>query len=293
MATLQTTELKVLGMDCGGCAQKIEASLQQMLGVSEASVNFATGQLRVSHDPLRVNETAIIGRITALGYTVELVPTNKERLGVRAASKVLPQENRIKTALRLESITVVWMVIEATGAIGAGIAAGSLLLIAFGIDSVIELISALALFWRLQKEARGGASKASIERVERRASRISGYLLYALSGYVILQAIYGFTHEHHAETSFLGITVAVVAALGMPLLAKAKIRVADEIGSKALRADAMETFTCGYLSWVLLAGLAANALLHWWWLDAAASLVVVPLLLKEAREAMTGECDCD
>ena len=293
MATLQTTELKVLGMDCGGCAQKIEASLQQMPGVSEASVNFATGQLCMSHDPLRVNETVIIGSITALGYTVELVPTNKERLRVRAASKMLPQSNRMKTALRLESITVVWMVIEAAGAIGAGIAAGSLLLIAFGIDSVIELISASVLFWRLQKEARGGAPKALIERVERIASRLGGYLLYALSGYVILQAIYGLTHEHHAETSFLGITVAVVAALGMPLLAKAKIRVADEIGSKALRADAMETFTCGYLSWVLLAGLAANALLHWWWLDAAASLVVVPLLLKEAREAMTGECDCD
>lgn len=293
MATLQTTELKVLGMDCVSCAQKISASLQQLPGVTETQVRFATGRLSASFDPLQVNEAAIRDRITALGYTVELAPANKERLRVRAASKMLPQSNRMKTALRLESITVVWMVIEAAGAIEAGIAAGSLLLIAFGIDSVIELISASVLFWRLQKEARGGASNASIERVERRASRISGYLLYALSGYVLLQAIYGLTHKHHAETSFLGITVAVVAALGMPLLAKAKMRVADEIGSKALRADAMETFTCGYLSWVLLAGLAANSLLHWWWLDAAASLVVVPLLLKEAQEAMTGECDCD
>ncbi len=202
------------------------------------------------------------------------------------------QKESIKPALRLESITVVWMVIEVVVAVGAGVAAGSLLLVAFGIDSVIELISASVLFWRLQKEARGGASNASIERVERRASRISGYLLYALSGYVVLQAVYGLTHEHHAETSFSGIAIAVVAALGMPLLARAKILVADEIGSRALRADAMETFTCGYLSWVLLAGLAANALLHWWWLDAAASLVVVPLLLKEAREALKGECSC-
>jgi len=293
MATLQTTELTVKGMDCSSCAKKIEASLQQIPGVSEASVSFAIGQLSTSYDPLQVNETAIRDCVTALGYTVELAPANKERLRVRAASKMLPQENRMKTALRLESITMVWMVIEAAGSIGAGIAAGSLLLMAFGVDSVIELISASVLFWRLQKEARGGASNASIERVERRASRISGYLLYALSGYVVLQAIYGLTHEHHAETSLLGLAVAVVAALGMPLLAKAKIRVADQIASKALRADAMETFTCGYLSWVLLGGLAANALLHWWWLDAAASLVVVPLLLKEAREAMTGECDCD
>ncbi len=84
----------------------------------------------------------------------------------------------------------------------------------------------------------------------------------------------------------------MVAAFGMPVLAKAKMRVADQIGSRALRADAMETFTCGYLSWVLLAGLAANAFLHWWWLDAAASLVIVPFLPKESREAITGECAC-
>ena len=222
MATIQTTDLKVLGMDCGSCAKKIEASLQQMPGVSEASVSFATGQLSASHDPLQVNETAIIDCVTALGYTVELAPANKERLRVRAASKMLPQENRMKSALRLESITVVWMVIEAAGSIGAGIAAGSLLLIAFGIDSVIELISASVLFWRLQKEARGGVSNASIERVERRASRISGYLLYALTGYVVLQAIYGLTHEHHAETSFLGIAVAVVADEGNAASGKGK-----------------------------------------------------------------------
>ncbi len=89
-----------------------------------------------------------------------------------------------------------------------------------------------------------------------------------------------------------GIIIAGVAAFGMPLLARAKIRVADKIGSRALRADAMETFTCGYLSWALLAGLIANAALHWWWLDSAAALAVVPLLMKEGREAVTGECRC-
>lgn len=78
----------------------------------------------------------------------------------------------------------------------------------------------------------------------------------------------------------------------MPILARAKIRVADRIGSKALWADAMETFTCGFLSWVLLAGLVASALLHWWWLDSVAALVLVPLLVKEGREAISGECGC-
>ncbi len=207
-------------------------------------------------------------------------------------SDLTPAE-RMRPALLLETITLIWMVIEASVSIGAGVAAASLLLVAFGADSVVELISAGVLFWRLRLEAqaRVGGDEA-IEAVERKASRIGGFLLYALSVYVVLQAVYGLTHRHHTDISWWGIAVSVVAAFGMPVLAKAKIRVADQIGSRALRADAMETFTCGYLSWMLLAGLAANALLHWWWLDAAASLVIVPLLVKEAREAMSGECFC-
>ncbi len=200
---------------------------------------------------------------------------------------------RMRPALRLEAITLVWMVAEASLSLGAGIAAGSLLLIAFGADSVIELISAGVLMWRLRREARSGpGSEGAVGGVERKASRIGGSLLYALSAYVILQAIYGLTHRHHADTSWVGLFVALAAAFGMPALARAKLRAADQIGSRALRADAMETFTCGWLAWVLLAGLAANALLRWWWLDAAASLVVVPFLWKEAKEAITGECSC-
>ena len=199
----------------------------------------------------------------------------------------------MQAALRLEVLTIGWMLIEASVSIGAGAMAGSVLLLAFGVDSVIELISASVLFHRLRKEANGaGNDEAEIEALEHRAARIAGYLLYALAAYVVLQSGYGLLHRHTAETSWVGLSVALVAALGMPVLAKAKIRVADRIGSKALRADAMETFTCGFLSWVLLAGLAANALLHWWWLDSVAALVLVPFLLKEGREAVTGECSC-
>ena len=199
----------------------------------------------------------------------------------------------MQAAVRLEVLTIGWMLIEASVSIGAGAMAGSVLLLAFGVDSVIELISASVLFHRLRKEANGaGNDEAEIEVLEHRASRIAGYLLYVLAAYVVLQSGYGLLHRHMAETSWVGLSVALVAALGMPVLAKAKIRVADRIGSKALRADAMETFTCGFLSWVLLAGLAANALLHWWWLDSVAALVLVPILLKEGREAVTGECSC-
>ena len=205
---------------------------------------------------------------------------------------VISRAANVRLALRLGTLTIVWMVIEALGSVGAGVIAGSLLLMAFGVDSVIELISACLLLGRLRKEEEVSQDDPSVEVLEQKVSRTSGYLLYALSAYVVLQVIYGLTHQHKAETSWLGMAIAFAAAFGIPILARAKIRVADQIGSRVLRADAMETFTCGYLSWVLLAGLAVNALLHWWWLDAAASLVIVPFLLKEAREAFRGECGC-
>lgn len=208
------------------------------------------------------------------------------------ASPAIAPARAMQVALRLEVLTIGWMVIEASASIGAGAVAGSVLLLAFGVDSVIELISAGVLYHRLRREADGTANVAEIEALEHRAAWIAGYLLYALATYVVLQSGYGLLHRHTAETSGIGLAVALVAALGMPILARAKIRVADRIGSRALRADAMETFTCGFLGWVLLAGLVANALLHWWWLDSVAALVLVPFLFKEGREAMAGGCSC-
>lgn len=195
-------------------------------------------------------------------------------------------------ALRLEQWSLLWMVVESAASIGAGMAANSLLLAAFGADSVIELLSACILYYRLRQEYLGKLDSGRVEALERKAAKLAGYLLYGLSAFVVMEAAWGLMHRHEAGTSIPGLVVAVIAAFGMPVLAKAKIRAADLIDSPALRADAMETFTCGYLSWVLLAGLAANALLHWWWIDSAASLVIVPLLLKEAREAITGQCGC-
>jgi hypothetical protein len=196
-------------------------------------------------------------------------------------------------ALRLEALTLVWMVVEAAIAVGAGLAAGSVLLLGFGADTGIELLSAGVLFSRLFVEARAEPGEdVAIEAVERRAAWVAGYLLYALAAYILAEAVYGLLHRHAAERSVWGVAVGVAAALGMPLLARAKIRVAEAIGSRALRADAMESLTCGYLAWVLLAGLLANALLHWWWLDSAAALVLIPFLIREAREAITGECGC-
>ncbi len=197
----------------------------------------------------------------------------------------------LRTALRLEIITVVWMVIEAAVAVAAGIVARSLLLIAFGIDSAIELASAVVVFTRFRIESHekfpGDLDDAGA--IERKTTRIAGYLLFLLSAYVLVQATFGLVTRHAAETSPIGIAVAVIAAVGMPILAKAKLRVAGRIDSRSLRADAMETLTCGYLAWILLLGLALNALTRWWWIDPVASLAIVPLLIREGWEAVFGE----
>jgi hypothetical protein len=164
---------------------------------------------------------------------------------------------------------------------------------AFGIDSAIELTSAIVVFrrFRIEKFAR---NLDDANAIECKAARIAGYLLLLLSVYVVVQAVFGLLTRHAAEASVVGMLVAIIAALGMPLLAKAKLRVADTIDSCSLRADAMESLTCGYLSWVLLGGLVLNTLTRWWWIDSVASLAIVPLLIREAREALCGEsCSSD
>jgi divalent metal cation (Fe/Co/Zn/Cd) transporter len=199
----------------------------------------------------------------------------------------------VRFALLLTYITLGWMTIEGAVAVGAGIVAGSLLLVAFGIDSAIELASAVVVFRRCRFEftEKSESAQHSIGDVERRAAHFTGYLLLLLSAYVLLQATFGLMTRHAAETSPIGIAVAIIAAFGMPFLAKAKLRVAARIDSRSLRADAMETLTCGYLAWVLLAGLALNAVTHWWWIDSVASLAIVPLLLREGYEAISDR-DC-
>jgi divalent metal cation (Fe/Co/Zn/Cd) transporter len=204
---------------------------------------------------------------------------------------VFERSSALRTALRLEIITLIWMVIEAAVAVAAGIAARSLLLVAFGIDSAIELASAVVVFrrFRIESHEKFAGDLHGTRSIERKTARIAGYLLFLLSAYVLVQAGFGLVTRHAAETSPIGITVAIIAALGMPFLAKAKLRVAHKIDSRALRADAMETLTCGYLAWVLLVGLALNALTHWWWIDSVASLAIVPLLLREGWESISHE----
>ena len=180
------------------------------------------------------------------------------------------------------------MLIEAAVAIGSGVAANSLSLIAFGADSLIELASAGVLLWRLNVEMRQGAEFP--EWVEQLASRIGGALLFVLAAYVVASAVYGLWVREGQEFSAPGLVIAVLAIPVMWWLARAKMRVADQIGSLALRADAIESITCGYLSGVVLIGLIAQLLAPgWWWIDSVTSLTIVVLLVKEGREAWKGE----
>jgi divalent metal cation (Fe/Co/Zn/Cd) transporter len=202
----------------------------------------------------------------------------------------------VRLALLLTYITLGWMTIEGAASLLLGWASKSLLLEAFGIDSVIELFSAAVLLWRLRIEASGTATSEHVNFVERRAARLIGYSLYALVAYVILNSGYGlFIAKRITDTheSVWGILIGAVAKVGMPILAGYKLKVAARLNSRALRADAIESITCGYLSIVLMIGLAATWLLGWWWLDSVAALGLIPFLVREARAAISGECDCN
>jgi divalent metal cation (Fe/Co/Zn/Cd) transporter len=184
-----------------------------------------------------------------------------------------------------------WMSIEAAVALWSAWVANSILLAAFGLDSLIELASAGVLIWRLSVEIRRG--EAFSERTERLASRIAGSLLFALAAYVIVAAGWSLWTGGEAEFSWPGFIVALVAIPAMRYLALRKIAVAEKIGSRALRADAMEAVTCGWLSFAVVLGLAAQWAVGAWWIDSVASLAIVWLLVKEGREAWSGEeCGC-
>jgi divalent metal cation (Fe/Co/Zn/Cd) transporter len=197
----------------------------------------------------------------------------------------------IREAFRLEWLTIGWMTVEAFVAIAAGLTAGSLVLIAFGLDSVIELASAGVLIWRLSVELRHGQKFS--ERAERTASRIGGGLLFALAAYVTTAAVWQLWNRTGEEFSWPGFLVALVAIPAMRYLAHRKITIAEKIGSRALRADAMEAVTCGWLSFVVVASLAAQWLTGVWWVDGVGSLAIVYFLVKEGHEAWSGnECEC-
>ena len=201
-----------------------------------------------------------------------------------AATRSLPEkEALLRRAIRLEYFTIGWNTLEALVAVTAGVLAGSIALVGFGLDSVIETTSGVALLWRLRQE---GDVEAEAES---RALRIVGLTFFALAAYVAYEAVGDLWRRAEPRESLVGMILAVVSLVVMPLLGYGKRRIARRLGSRALAADAMETYLCSYLSLTLLLGLSLNAWLGWWWADPVAALAMVGFMIREGTEAFRPE----
>ena len=191
----------------------------------------------------------------------------------------------LRRGLRLEVFTVGWNVLEAIVAITAGVMAGSVALVGFGLDSVIESISGVALYHRLRSEVVAGNEEGNEAR-ERRALYFVGISFFLIGAYVLYEAATGLLEREQPGHSGIGIALAVVSLIVMPVLGLSKLRTARQLGSRALAGDAKETFVCSYLSLALLLGLGLNSWLGWWWADAVAGLAMLPLIIQEGWEAI-------
>ncbi len=219
-------------------------------------------------------------------------PTCAEDCECESRAPALADPKARQWAWWLTAATIGWNSLEAAIAVVSGILAGSVALIGFGLDSVVEVASAVVIVWRL---TRISLDREGQERAERRAVRLIALSFYGIATYVTVDAastLLGLRDE--PQRSPLGLAITALSLVVMPTLAWAKRRVAARLGSVALRADAAQTRLCTYLSAVVLLGLAANSLLNWWWMDPVAGLVVAVLALREGREAWTsGElCEC-
>ena len=191
---------------------------------------------------------------------------------------------QVRLGAHVEILTVAWMVVEAVLALGAGLVAESLLLVAFGADSVIELVSGGILLWRLAVEERGG-TLARVNRAELGAAWVVAVCLALLCLYVLVSAGYGLLTQAKPDQSLVGILVAAAAVVVMPGLGLIKRHLAAQLDSDALRGDAASSFTCGYMAATVLVGLGLNGLFGWWWAEYLAALVFLIWLGLETKEA--------
>lgn len=205
-----------------------------------------------------------------------------------AVSREIVRRGQVRRGRWLEYLTVGWNSLEGVIAVGAGLAAGSVALVGFGFDSAIEVASGVALLWRLHMDA-----PERRERAEQVALKVVGFSLLALAAYVAFDAVKALVTREPPEASFVGVGLAALSLVVMPILARAKRRVAAEIDSRALEADSRQTDICAYLSAILLGGLILNALFGWWWADPAAALLMTPIIVKEGVGALRGETCCD
>lgn len=204
-------------------------------------------------------------------------------------TREIDRSSLVRRGRYLEYFTIGYNSLEGLIALGAGITAVSVALVGFGFDSLIEVISGAVLLWRLHADV----DEARRERVEAISLRLVGICFLALALYVIHDSIESLLTREAPNESLIGIVLAAVSLIVMPLLVRAKRNVARSINSGALMADSKQTELCTYLSAILLGGLLLNALLGWWWADPVAALIMVPIIAKEGIEALRGETCCD
>ncbi len=204
------------------------------------------------------------------------------------ASAVFARTRAIKLGRALQYLTIAWNSAECLVALAAGFVAGSIALVGFGFDSAIEVTSSLAALWRLRNDA----DEAGREAAERRTLRIVGLCFLVLAAYVLCDAVIVLIERRAPDQSRVGIVLAALSMIVMPLLVRSKRRIATRLRSGALEAEARQTQVCAYLSAILLAGLGLNAGLGWWWSDPVAGLVMVPLIANEGWQAVKGRTCC-
>jgi divalent metal cation (Fe/Co/Zn/Cd) transporter len=194
---------------------------------------------------------------------------------------------QVRRARGLAWLGVGWHALEAAIAIGAGLAAGSIALIGFGADSLVEAFAGFVVLWRL------AAARVTSGDAERRAQQLIAISFYVIAAYVAVEAARSLVAGDEPGASWLGIGLSAVTLATMPPLAAAKARVAERLASSATRSESRQTMLCAYLSAALLLGLGLNALLGWWWADPVTALVIAVVAVKEGRDAWRGDaCDC-
>jgi divalent metal cation (Fe/Co/Zn/Cd) transporter len=195
----------------------------------------------------------------------------------------------VQRGLRLNYLTLGYNTLEAVLSISAGLVAGSVALVGFGVDSVIEVMASGAAQWRLRTDI----DRTHREWAERLSHRVIGMSFLALAGYVAYESAMTLWRREPPERSIGGIIILALSAIVMPALARAKRRVARALGSGALEADATQTSLCAWLSLIALLGLALNALLNWWWADPIVALLMTPIIAMEGIEGVRGDSSCD
>ena len=286
--------LTLANLDCENDAAHISQRLHSLSGLSDVSVSPKAGRVAVSYDPGAISPESIKETLRALGFPPKTEGASSTDSCEADTPRVSgPEADRLRRrAWWLTGATIAWNLIEAIVAIGSGIVAGSIALVGFGLDSLVEVSSAVVIAWRLSRQS---SDHEANERAERRAVRLIALSFFAIALYVAYDSaskLLGVSEE--AEHSTIGLALTALSIVVMPTLAWAKRKVATALGSVALKADAAETQLCVYLSVVVFLGLAANSLFGWWWMDPIAGLFVAGLAVKEGWEAWRGGelCEC-